>query len=496
MTVPFKNIPAGWRVPLFFAEIDNSQANSGQQTQRALIIAQKTAAGTAAQDVPVICLGLADAIVKGGAGSMLARMVAKYRANDPVGELWVLPLVDDGAAVAAVGSFDFTAAATAAGVLSLYIGGRLVSMPVLTTQTTGQLATALVAAVNAIPAMPVIAAVDGVSTHKVNFTAKNGGLNGNDTQIQVNYLGAAGNQVIPTGMTYTITASATGATNPSLTTGLANCMDKPFDFIVFPYTDATSLNAIQAFLNDTAGRWSFNRQVYGHAMASLRGTVGALTTAGVARNDPHASIMGFNGIPNTADECAAAFFGACAPALRADPGRPMQTLVVQDLLAPPINLQFMQSDQEALLYSGISTFTTAPDGTIALQNVITTYQLNGSGQPDNSYLEIETLFLLMFVLRALAVYVTSNFPRMKLAADGTRFAPGSAIVTPRIVKQGIIALYRSLEYQGYVQNSAAFAAAVIVEQNAGNPNRLDCLWPGTLIDQLRIFALLAQFKLQ
>ena len=36
---------------------------------------------------------------------------------------------------------------------------------------------------------------------------------------------------------------------------------------------------------------------------------------------------------------------------------------------------------------------------------------------------------------------------------------------------------------------------LIVEQNASNPNRVDCLWPGTLINQLRIFALLAQFRL-
>ncbi|MFL9997975.1 hypothetical protein PQR34_42905 [Paraburkholderia sediminicola] len=46
-----------------------------------------------------------------------------------------------------------------------------------------------------------------------------------------------------------------------------------------------------------------------------------------------------------------------------------------------------------------------------------------------------------------------------------------------------------------MQESELFAQQVIVEQNANNPNRVDCLWPGTLIDQLRIFALLAQFRL-
>ncbi len=36
----------------------------------------------------------------------------------------------------------------------------------------------------------------------------------------------------------------------------------------------------------------------------------------------------------------------------------------------------------------------------------------------------------MFVTRFLRTQVTSKFARMKLAADGTRFAPGSAIITP------------------------------------------------------------------
>ena len=105
------------------------------------------------------------------------------------------------------------------------------------------------------------------------------------------------------------------------------------------------------------------------------------------------------------------------------------------------------------------------------------------------------LFLLMFVLRDLASVITSKFPRMKLAADGTRFAPGSAIVTPAIIRAAIIAEYQSLEYDGYVQNSDAFASALIVQQNSTNPNRVDVLWPGELINQLRVLALLAQFRL-
>ncbi len=102
----------------------------------------------------------------------------------------------------------------------------------------------------------------------------------------------------------------------------------------------------------------------------------------------------------------------------------------------------------------------------------------------------------MFVSRFMRTQITSKFGRMKLANDGTRFAPGAAIVTPIIVRAELIAQYKSLEFNGHVQDSDAFIKGLLVERNSQNPNRLDVLWTGTLINQLRVFALLNQFRLQ
>ena len=205
--------------------------------------------------------------------------------------------------------------------------------------------------------------------------------------------------------------------------------------------------------------------------------------------------MGFYDSPSPAWIWAADLAGTAAVALRADPGRPMQTLTLSTVLAPPASSRFELGERNTLLWDGISTFTVASDGTVAIDNLITTYQENGFGAADDSYLQIETLFLLMYVLRAQRSLVTSKYARVKLAADGTRFAPGSAIVTPKIIKADLIAQYGALEYDGFVQDAKAFAKELIVEQNRTNPNRVDVLWPGTLINQLRIFALLAQFRL-
>jgi phage tail sheath gpL-like len=490
--IPFHQIPANIRVPLFYAEVDNSQANTAQTTQRALILAQITADGTAPPNVPAISQGTDDAINAGGVGSMLALMLAAYRANDGFGEVWYLPLLDDPGATAATGTLAITAPPTAAGTLYLYVAGVRIAQPVQPTQSASDIATALAATIQQTPGIP---ATVSVASGTVNFTAVNAGPCGNEIDLRVNYLGTPGGEVTPQGLTYTITAMTGGATAPDLSGAFDALGDMAFDFIVCPYTDPTSLDALKSFLDDINGRWSWQQMLYGHAFTAARGTLGALVAVGTARNDQHASIMGFNDSPTPAWIWAVSLAGASAVSLRADPATPLQTIPLIGVLAPPVQSRFALSDRNSLLYDGISTFTVADDGTVAIENLISTYQKNAFGQPDDSYLEVETLFTLSTVLRHLRAVVTSKYARVKLADDGTRFAAGSNVVTPNVIRADLIATYQADEESGLVQDSDVFAKGLIVQRNAGNPNRLDALWPGILINQLRIFALLAQFRL-
>jgi phage tail sheath gpL-like len=501
MTIPFQHIPNNIRVPLFYAEVSNSQANTGGQNQCALIIGQVTASGVAPANVPLLCQGVNDAITQGGPGSMLALMTAAYLANDSFGTVYYLPLADAGGGTAATGTIVFTAVPTAAGTISLYIAGQLVSVPVTASETVAAIATAVAAAINALTSLPVTATA---ATGTVTVTAKNAGLCGNDIDVRFNYGGAQSGQLTPAGLTYTQTGTvsgsgyllASGATNPTLTTALANLPPNVlFDFIVSPYTDSTSTAALSALLNDTAGRWSYAEQLYGGVFMASRGTSGTLTTLGDTFNDQHSSIMGMYDSPTPNWVWAAAVTGAAAVSLKADPAVPLQTVAIQGVLAPPAVNVFLNSQQNTLLWNGISTFTVDAAGLCHIQNLITTYQKNGFGVADNSYLQVETLYNLAYILRFLQAVVTSKYSRVKLAANGTAFAPGSAIVTPNTVKADLIAGYQQLVFQGEAQNAAAFAAGLIVQQNATNPNRLDVLYPAILIDQLRIFALLAQFRL-
>lgn len=491
-TIPFQQIPQNLRVPLFFAEVNNQNANTSTQVQRALLIAPMTAAGTLTANVPVISQGPNDAIAKAGAGSILQMMTAAYRLNDTFGELWYLPLADDPTGVAATGTITFTGAPTATGVLYLYVAGKLVTVTITSSMSVSQIATAVAAAVNAINTLPVTAAA---ALGVVTLTSKNKCLEANDIDIGVNYLGVAGGQSTPTGLTLTIAAMTGGAVNASLTTALSNLVDMPFDFIACPYTDTASLAALQAFLNDSTGRWSWQTQIYGHCFYAYRGTFSALGTFGVTRNNQHESILGFYGSPSAKWEWAAAYAGAAAVAIRANPAVPLQTIALQGLMAPALQNRFNLSERNTLLFDGISTFTVDTSGTVHLEGTITTYQLNLFGQPDNSYLQLNTMFLITFVLRALSTLITSKYARVGLAANGTVLAPGVPIVTPDDIRADLIAQYKQLEYGGYVQESDEFAAGLIVQQNANNPNRVDVMYDPTLMNQLNVLALLFQFQL-
>lgn len=291
-----------------------------------------------------------------------------------------------------------------------------------------------------------------------------------------------------------VTAMHDGAGAPDITGALANLQDRTFDFIVNPYDDTSSLDVMKAFLSDISGRWAWDKQLYGHSFGTTAGTYAQLGTKGEVRNNQHETLMGVNKSPSPTWLWSAGYTGAAAVSLRNDPGRPVQSLAILGVLAPALQDRFELTERNNLLYSGISTFTVDDDGTVRIENLITTYQKNAYGDADDSYLEVETLFSLMFVTRYLRTAVTSKFGRMKLAADGSRFAPGAAIVTPNIIKADQIAEYGKLVWNGYAQDKEAFAKNIIVEQNAKNPNRVDVLWPGTLINQLRVFALLNQFR--
>ena len=496
MSVSFNNIPAGVRVPLFYAEMDNSAANSGTSTLRTLIIGQVND-GHAHADIGklTLCSRTEQAAEMGGPGSVLHAMHRAYKRNDSFGTVWVLPLVLDTGA-AASGSITVASPAEGSGVISLYVAGQRVQVAVVAGDTTAALASAIAAAINAKAALPVTAAVDAATPDLVTITAKAKGLLGSDITLQLNRLGTAGGEALPPGVTIALVPPTGGAGAPDLAAALAAVGDESFEFVIHPFTDAASLDALRDWMNDTAGRWSWVKQLYGHCYSARRGTLGELVAFGTDRNDPHHTVHGFEPqVPQPAWEVAAAYGARTAVFISADPARPTQTGVLTGVDAAPPGQRFALDERQALLTSGVAT-AYVEGGEYRIERGITTYQKNAFGAEDDSYLDSETLHTSAHVLRTLKARITSKYPRHKLANDGTRYGPGQAIVTPVVIRGELIAAYRELEYLGIVENAEAFKDNLIVERSSTNPNRLDVLFPPDYINQLRVFALLNQFRLQ
>jgi len=487
----FNNIPSDIRVPLFYAEVDNSQANSATSTMPRLIVAQVNDDSTAEEVgklTLVSSLSLAASI--GGPGSMLAQMYETWRRIDPAGEVWCLPV--KGTGTKASSKITITGDATESGVLSLYVGGVRVRAVVVSGATPEEVATSLAATVNA-AVLPVSAAsAEGV----VTLTCKWSGESGNDIALQLNRLGRNNGESTPAGLVLDLPMMAGGAGSPEVAELLASLGDEPFEFICAPWTDATSLNAWQEFMGDTAGRWSWAKQLYGHLYAAKRGTVGQLVAFGVTRNDQHATIYGFEpGSPDPFWRAAAAYAARTAVYISADPARPTQTGELTGIAPAPAGERFTLAERQSLLTHGIATASYS-GGAQRIERGITSYQRNAYDQPDDSYLDSESLHQSAYVISYLKSVVTSKYGRHKLANDGTRFGAGQAIVTPNVIRGEMIASYYALERSGIVENADAFAQNLIVERSADNPNRLNVLFPPDLVNQLRIFALQYQFRLQ
>ena len=372
MTIAFDHVPSKLRTPLFYAEMNNSMANTATATQITLIIGQQLNSALQTPGVPFLASSVSTVGGLCGYGSMVHTMMAAYLKNDTAGKIYILPLADGAAMQAATGALTFTSAATASGTLSVYIAGERVQIAVLSTDAIADVATALAAEINATTKLPVTAAAkDGA----VTLTAKNKGAHGNLIDIRLNYGGSAAGEATPTGLAVTITAMSNGSGAPVLDDALANYGDKGADFIINPYTDSTSLNAVKSWLSDATGRWSYASQLYGHALGVISGTYGELTAAGEARNDQHASLIGVYDSPTPPWVWAAAVYGSAAVSLRIDSGRPLQTLEASGVLAPPLASRFSLIVRNNLLHSGIATTTASDYGTVTLDNTTTSYQL-------------------------------------------------------------------------------------------------------------------------
>ena len=337
----------------------------------------------------------------------------------------------------------------------------------------------------------------------MTLTASFKGVSANDIRVDLNYYGQIGGEELPVGLELTLPATGflTGGVGvPDFTQAISNLGEDEYaSYVAMPYTDSTSLLAWETEYGfGDSGRWGWMRQHFGHVFSARRGDYASQLAFGDTRNSGVISIMAFEvETPTPMFQMAAAYTAKAQRALSNDPARPLQTLQLVGTLAAPLHKRYNFDEINSIANNGLAIQKCWPgSGMPQIAREQTTYQLNSYGQPDDAYELVTTLATLALLLRNQRQAITSKFPRHKLGNDGTRFGPGQVIVTPGIIKAELVAQYKNDEWNGLVENSAAFKANLLVERDPSNPNRMNVLYPPDLINQLRIFAVLAQFRLQ
>lgn len=498
MPIAFQQINLASRLPGYQVEFDNSQAITGLVTDlsRAVMFGQKLSTGTAPVGVPTRVLSPDHGVALAGRGSMAAEMCRLYKKNNGKIDLYLVALEDNPEGQVASASVTIAGPATSASTRALYVGYSpalaytRIDFAVAAGATAAQVATSLVTAINSRPDLVFTAAVDGTDPAKVNLTARHKGEAMNGLDMRLSYYVT---DQVNDGLTLTLAPFAGGSGNPDLADALAGLGDMHFHSAIMPYCDGANLAKIRA---EFEARNHATRQKEGQVYACYRGANhAALTTLSATQNSEILTPIHNYGVPTASYNVAAIAGAVAAYQADIDPARPLQTLELVGMAAPAIADRFDDDERNLLLYDGISTFKVTDDGRCIIERMITSYQVNAFGLPDESYLDTETVATLFVLRRTLRARWAQKFPRHKLADDGTNFGPGQAIVTPSVLRAETIALARDWEYRGWVENLEDFKAKLIVERNADDRSRADSLIPPDLVNGFRRFAGLVQFRL-
>ena len=374
--------------------------------------------------------------------------------------------------------------------VAVYINGVRVRTTIGPSDTAQTFAARLAAAINAsevsLPATAAQGTTAQVDDHQVTLTARHKGAAGNSIGVDLNYYLDEGPA---TEIAMAVTAFTGGSGDPDINSELAALADEEFDWIGCPYSDAVNLGYVETFLNGATGRWAPTKQLYGHYICAKADTSANLASFGATQNDPHASVMGTYKAPNAVWDWAAALAAKAATHLQAAPGcsRPLQTIKLEGILPPKdVANRFDQTTRQSLYFDGISGYHVTKDNDVQIDRLITTYQLNEWGDPDASFLDVNTLAQTMVGIRHLRTKFVGQYGRAALADENPFGVQG--MVTPEDARANVVHAYRELVRDGVFENEDEFANRLIVERNATDPNRLDFYIPADHVNQLRIAA--------
>lgn len=481
-TISFSQIATNEKIPGYYGEISTINANPGvyDYPSRILVLGQMLDSGTATPLQRAIVANARQAKELFGRGSILALMCeAVLRVQDAI-EVHAIPQADNNASATAAGSVLVTAPATVSGTLFLYVAGQRLKIGLSAGLNAAQTAAAIIAAINAEPDLPVTATVDGEAPAKLNITAKNAGLAGNEIKLALNYFTG---EHLPKGLALTITQLAGGTANPDIGDVIDAIEGEWFTDMIVPYTDGSSLADLE---EELAARYSATGKMDAHAYISTRGTFGDNYTFCDGRNSALVS-----NIPVPPDTLEPAWIWAAQLGAwggywsQLHPARPYKGLALKGLKPPPT--RWTATERRILLSNGGSTWTINANGEVVLERVVTMYQENAGGIEDEVWLDITTPKTFSRIRYDDNAYITTLYfgAEGKILTENEEAAAKSDIlVTPKTIDASSKARAQLWIENGWVSEVVEIRSEI----DANDPTRVNRLMSLDVTNPLMILA--------
>jgi phage tail sheath gpL-like len=453
--------------------------------QRILFIGQKTSAGTATSGALVENIqndNSWDTLF--GEKSMLAAMVRSAKLINKETQMDAIPLSDAGGAVAASGTVAFSGTATASGTLYITVGSTTnyryeiaVENGDTATVIGGKLVTAITADTKAI--------VAGVNTTgSVALTAVNAGLEGNT--IGLRYEGTV------TGITVTLTAFASGATNPTITSIFDVVGDKRYQTIVWPST--YTLSILTNFLGERFN--ATNEVLDGVGIIRLTDTYANLITAGNAQNSQSLVMFGEKLVNDSSfkgpamlelNTVTAAEFGALRALRLTDDANIARYVIATrgaldsfggpalaslpyfntpfyNMPLIPTGKGFTREEVDDLADAGVSVFGNNVTRTqVILSDVLTTYKTDSAGNPDTSFKYLNYVDTISTIREYMVNNLRARFAQCRLTEGD--LVPNRNIANEALVRAFVTQLFINLGGQEYVLTQSGELALEFFKEN-------------------------------
>jgi phage tail sheath gpL-like len=425
-----------------------------------LLVGQMVSTATVAANTPTMLLREDDGANYFGAGSMIdVACRAAFLAN-PFVKLSAVAVADGG--VKATGTVTFVGNAGVSTAFRIRIAGVEYAIDVSAADTPTIMAAALAAKVNADKACPVTAvAAIGV----VTLTADNGGTVGNGIRLAFNSGTLTGGFDAPTSQVVT-TATLSGATlaagtgTASLTNALASATGKRYHKIAILLDDSTAGGSAKLHTDTEGDAEHSHGEQY---VQVLNGTLSAATTLAGTANAYRGVLGAINGSETWSVAICAAF--AAAWSREEVPTRPLNGLVLNGVLPPPIATRWSRTETRTLLDNGVTPLYVVPGEQVAIMRAVVTGVKNTAGDFDYSMLDVTKIQGFDFFRDNIKLMFDTNYSRSRWADSDPDGLLPTDVATPEKVRIDLIDVARDMEALGVVQNVDAVKDQFIVEKN-------------------------------